>query len=175
MQNQAINQQTSKQTKSKQTIKKGNKPKADEHKTLSLHLNDLSIPQGPGDVIINDLQKTKTDNEGLRAQVAQLQKAVRELQAVNGSLQDEYKRSKAALDAAQRSVEKARQDYKKQDATVASLKAENESLRHKWVGWLISAVTGKLSLICNFYLSVAVHKIVCANPSLRYTSMLLGR
>ena len=30
------------------------------------------------------------------------------------------------------------------------------------------------SLICNFYLSVAVRKIVCADPSLRYTSMLLG-
>ena len=30
------------------------------------------------------------------------------------------------------------------------------------------------SLICNFYLSVAAHKIVCADPSLRYTSMFLG-
>ena len=31
------------------------------------------------------------------------------------------------------------------------------------------------SLICNFYLSVAACKIVWAAPSLRYTSMLLGR
>ena len=31
------------------------------------------------------------------------------------------------------------------------------------------------SLICNFYLSVAARKIVCADPSLRYTSMLLWR
>ena len=31
------------------------------------------------------------------------------------------------------------------------------------------------SLIRNFYLSVAARKIVCADPSLRYTSMLLGR
>ena len=30
------------------------------------------------------------------------------------------------------------------------------------------------SLICNFYLSVAARTIVCADPSLRYTSMLLG-
>ena len=29
-------------------------------------------------------------------------------------------------------------------------------------------------LICNFYLSVAAHKIVWADPSLRYTSLLLG-
>ena len=30
-------------------------------------------------------------------------------------------------------------------------------------------------LICNFYLSVAARKIVRADPSLRYTSLLLGR
>ena len=29
--------------------------------------------------------------------------------------------------------------------------------------------------ICNFYLSVAARKIVCADSSLRYTSKLLGR
>ena len=31
------------------------------------------------------------------------------------------------------------------------------------------------SLIRSFYLSVAARKIVCADPSLRYTRMLLGR
>ena len=31
------------------------------------------------------------------------------------------------------------------------------------------------SLICNFYLSVAARKIVWADPSLRYTRMLVGR
>ena len=31
------------------------------------------------------------------------------------------------------------------------------------------------SLICDSYLSVVARKIVCADPSLRYTSMLLGR
>ena len=30
-------------------------------------------------------------------------------------------------------------------------------------------------MICNFYLSVAARKIVLTDPSLRYTSMLLGR
>ena len=30
-------------------------------------------------------------------------------------------------------------------------------------------------LICNFYLSVAARQIVWADPSLRYTSLLLGR
>ena len=34
---------------------------------------------------------------------------------------------------------------------------------------------GKMeSLVCNFYLSMAAHKIVWADPSLRYTCMLLG-
>ncbi|XP_070197424.1 uncharacterized protein [Littorina saxatilis] len=87
--------------------------------------------KGPGDVIINDLLKTRTDNEGLKTQVTQLQKNVRELQAVNTSLQDEYKRSKAALDAAQRSVEKARQDYKKLESSLTSAKTENDSLKQK--------------------------------------------
>ena len=31
------------------------------------------------------------------------------------------------------------------------------------------------NFICNFYLSVAARKIVCADLSLRYTCMLLGR
>ena len=50
----------------------------------------------------------------------------------------------------------------------------------------VSAGTGRLgvsvlrlgqadSLICNFYLSVAARKIICADPSPRYTSLLLGR
>ena len=30
-------------------------------------------------------------------------------------------------------------------------------------------------MIYSFYLSVAARKIVCADPSLRYASMLLGR
>ena len=54
-----------------------------------------------------------------------------------------------------------------------------------WRYW-VSTGTGQLSVsilwlgeveswICNFYLSVAVRKTVCAAPSLRYTSLLLGR
>ena len=31
------------------------------------------------------------------------------------------------------------------------------------------------SLVCDFYLSVVARKIVWADPSLRYTRMLLGR
>ena len=43
-------------------------------------------------------------------------------------------------------------------------------------GWPGVSILGEMeSSICNFYLSVAARKIVCTDPSLRYTSMLLGR
>lgn len=87
--------------------------------------------KGPGEVIISDLHKTKGENDSLKTQVAQLQKSVRELQQVNATLQDEYKRAKAALDAAQRSVEKARQDYRKLEGSFTSTKTENDSLKQK--------------------------------------------
>ena len=44
-----------------------------------------------------------------------------------------------------------------------------------WLGVSILWLGEVESLICNFYLSVATRKIVCAVPSLRYTSMLLGQ
>ena len=44
-----------------------------------------------------------------------------------------------------------------------------------WPGVSILWLGEMESLICNFYLSVAARKIVWADPSLRYTSMLLGR
>ena len=45
-------------------------------------------------------------------------------------------------------------------------------------GWLCVSILwlGKIeSLICNFYLNVAPRTFVWADPSLRYTGMLLGR
>ena len=44
-----------------------------------------------------------------------------------------------------------------------------------WPGVRILWLGEVESLICNLYLSVAARKIVWADPSLRYTSMLLGR
>ena len=43
-----------------------------------------------------------------------------------------------------------------------------------WPGVSIVWLGEVESCICNFCLSVAAHKIVCADPSLRYTFMLLG-
>ena len=44
-----------------------------------------------------------------------------------------------------------------------------------WPGVSILSLGEVESWICNFYLSVAARKIVQADPSLRHTSMLLGR
>ena len=44
-----------------------------------------------------------------------------------------------------------------------------------WPGVSILSLGEVERLICNLYLSVAARKIVWADPSLRYTSMLLGR
>ena len=44
-----------------------------------------------------------------------------------------------------------------------------------WPGFSTLWLGEMESWICNFYLSVAVRKLACADPSLRYTSMLLGR
>ena len=44
-----------------------------------------------------------------------------------------------------------------------------------WPGVCILWLGEMESLVCNFCLSVAARKIVWADPSLRYTRMLLGR
>ena len=45
-----------------------------------------------------------------------------------------------------------------------------------WLAWYQYTVLDEtVSLICNFYLNVAASTAVWAEPSLRYTNMLLGR
>ncbi|KAK6168422.1 hypothetical protein SNE40_020959 [Patella caerulea] len=87
--------------------------------------------QGPGDVIINELHRAKADNDNLKAQVEKLQKSIKDLQTVNANLQDEYKRHKVGFDTAQKSVERARQDYKSLEATLSTAKKENDNLKQK--------------------------------------------
>lgn len=104
--------------------------------------------KAPGDVNSNDLSKTKTDNETLKNQVTLLQQNLRDLQTHHASTQEDQKRSKAALEAAQRSAEKARHDYKRLEAVrtavraeLDSMKAENESLKHRLS--VVAASNGK--------------------------------
>ncbi|ESP02146.1 hypothetical protein LOTGIDRAFT_230554 [Lottia gigantea] len=87
--------------------------------------------QGPGDVIINDLHKTKTENDSLKAKVEKLQKEVKDLQHINATVQDEYKRHKVGFDTAQKSVERVRQDYKSLEVTLTNTKKENDTLKQK--------------------------------------------
>ncbi|CAG5125340.1 unnamed protein product [Candidula unifasciata] len=83
------------------------------------------------DTSASDLQRLKHENDALKTQVEKLQKNLKEHQAVNTSLQDEYKRLKVALEAAQKSAMKAREDTKKLESGLKTLKAENEAIKHK--------------------------------------------
>ena len=60
-------------------------------------------------------------------------------------------------------------------ATLPSAWCYRVSAGTGWPGVSILWLDEMESLICNFYLSVAARKIVRADPSLRYSGMLLGR
>ena len=77
-----------------------------------------------------------------------------------------------------------RQDFSRSSHTSDLIGTPVATLPGAW-HYRVSAGTGRPgvsilwlgeveSLVCNFYLSVAAHKIVWADPSLKYTSMLLG-
>ena len=78
-----------------------------------------------------DLAKARTDIEALKGQVERLQTTVREHQSVHVTLQDEVKRSKGALEAAQKSATRAREETKRADIYLQKLQAENDVLKQK--------------------------------------------
>ncbi|KAL3878155.1 hypothetical protein ACJMK2_030525 [Sinanodonta woodiana] len=88
-------------------------------------------PQGPGEVIISELHKTRSEKENLQAQVEKLQTAVKELEHVNANMQDEYKRAKIATEASQKTIDKIRKENKASEALIKDLKAENEKLAQR--------------------------------------------
>ncbi|XP_022327428.2 uncharacterized protein LOC111126814 [Crassostrea virginica] len=87
--------------------------------------------QGPGDVIIGDLHKTKRENEALKAKVERLETRIREMEGVALSVQDEYKRAKVALETTQKSMETVLKDYRQMEDELKLTKKENESLKQK--------------------------------------------
>lgn len=87
--------------------------------------------QGPGEVIISELHKSKTENSSLRAELEKVQKTVQEMHTINTNLQDEYKRLKISLDAANRSLENSRREYKSMETNLNTAKSENEALRQR--------------------------------------------
>lgn len=96
-----------------------------------------SIPpkpsQGPGDVIIADLHKTKRENEALKAKLEKLETKIKEMDSVALSVQDEYKRAKVALETTQRSMETVLKDYRHMEDDLKLAKKESESLKQKYV------------------------------------------
>lgn len=83
------------------------------------------------EAISADFQKVKAENEQLKAQIDKLQITIKEHQKINLSLQDEAKRSKVALEAAQKLAKKSREDYKKMEAALTTAKTGKEPAKTK--------------------------------------------
>ena len=67
----------------------------------------------------------------LKAQVDKLQITIKEHQKINAGLQDEAKRSKVALEAAQKLAKKTREDCKKMEAALTTAKTGKEPVKQK--------------------------------------------
>lgn len=87
--------------------------------------------QGPGDVIIGEMHKTKVENEQLKTQLGKSQTLVKELEKVNHSLQDEFKRTKISLDLANKAAEKAKKERDTLQSSINTIKTENETLKQR--------------------------------------------
>ena len=86
---------------------------------------------GPGEVIISDLNKTKKDNEILKSKVEKLQTTLKEMEAIQVNIQDEYKRAKIAMETTQKSMEMVLKDYRQMEDSLKTAKNENDSLKQK--------------------------------------------
>lgn len=99
------------------------------HGKLQDEKTSQSKLQGPGEVIIADLHRTKTENETLKAELEKSLTSVKELEKVNLTLQDEFKRTKVAHDVAQMSLEKVKQEQRSLESSLDTVKNENDSLK----------------------------------------------
>lgn len=84
--------------------------------------------QGPGEVIISEFHKCKAENENLKASLEKSLNDIKDLERVNCTLQDEFKRTKIAHEMAQESLEKIRQERSTLETSLDSVKSENEGL-----------------------------------------------
>ncbi|XP_060064331.1 uncharacterized protein LOC132544708 [Ylistrum balloti] len=91
----------------------------------------ITKTQGPGEVIIAELHKSKHDNEILRNRNEKLESTVREMEAVAASVQDEYKRSKVALETTQKSMETILKEYRLMEDSLKTAKTENDTLKQR--------------------------------------------
>uniref|UniRef100_A0A0L8G8W0 Uncharacterized protein n=1 Tax=Octopus bimaculoides TaxID=37653 RepID=A0A0L8G8W0_OCTBM len=91
----------------------------------------MNKSQGPGEVIIAEMHKTKAENVSLKSEVDKIQKTLQEMNTINTNLQDEYKRLRIALDTANQSLEHCRCEYKSLENSLTNAKKENELLKQR--------------------------------------------
>lgn len=99
------------------------------HDRMHDEKSTLSKSQGPGEVIIAELHKTKSENETLRSQLEKSITNIKELEKINATLQDEFKRTKISHDIAQKSLEKVKQEQRSLETSLDTVKNENDSLK----------------------------------------------
>jgi len=105
-----------------------------KRKLLGRKSEDKTSPNkpGPGEVIISELHKCKTENEQLKTQLEKSNFDVRELERINLTLQDEFKRTKIAQEVATDTLEKIRQERSTLESSLNSVKTENDSLKLRY-------------------------------------------
>lgn len=84
---------------------------------------------GPG----AELNKVRQENEALKAKMATLEKTIKEMEVIHANVQDQYKSSKAALDATQKSMETVLKEYRMMEDSVKTIKSENDNLKQRFV------------------------------------------
>ena len=102
--------------------------------------------QCPGEVIIAEMQKLKTENEELRTRAEKAEKTVKEMEVMLSTVQDQYKSSKVALDTTQKSLETILRDNRHLEVTLKSTNKENDTLKHRY--YLIYTCPFKRFIIC---------------------------
>ena len=88
---------------------------------------------GPGDVIISDLHKTRLECETLELKLQKAETTIKELEKVNSSLREEFKKSKILQDMAQSSLEKIKKEHETLETSLNSVKTENDTLKKRLV------------------------------------------
>ena len=88
---------------------------------------------GPGDVIIADLHKTRLENETLELKLQKAETTIKELEIVNASLREEFKKTKILQDMAQKSLEKIKKEHQTLETSLNSVKTENDTLKKRFV------------------------------------------
>ena len=83
-------------------------------------------------MIISDLHKTREENETLNSKLQKAERTIKELEIVNTSLQDEFKKTKILQDMAQNALEKIKKEHQCLESSLNSVKTENDTLKQRY-------------------------------------------